>query len=90
MQYCAARHFLPCNAAKKCQWLPSSLSSDYVVCGKETHFLINLTIKPFSFFFFSLIPKQIVCVHIQCLKITEVSSRLSYAKKHLAFYEKNN
>lgn len=47
MQYAASRHFLPCNAAKKCQRLPSSLSSDYVVQSKQTHFLINLTVNPF-------------------------------------------
>lgn len=45
----AARCFLPGNAAGKRQELPSSLSSDYVVCGKGTHFLINRIVNPFWF-----------------------------------------
>jgi len=69
MQCAAARHFLPRDTAEKCQRLSPSLSSDYVVSGKQTRFLIHLTVN----LFFFLMRGQMVCVRVQCLKIPEVS-----------------
>lgn len=89
----AARCFLPCSAAGKCQELPSFLSSDCIVCGKGTRFLINRIVNPFLFViylfflpFFSFQSRWCMSTY-SIWKLSRFWFWLSYVKKRFAFWK---